>query len=62
MQPELICSPWVKSSYSDTGANCVEIARTVSGGIAVRDSKNPSGPVLMVGAAEWEEFVQRVKR
>jgi hypothetical protein len=37
---------WRKSSYSGSGqdnANCVELARR-----AVRDSKNPDGPMLSV--------------
>lgn len=38
-----------KSSYSsENGQACVEIARTLD---AVRDSKNPAGPVLRVDLA-----------
>ena len=36
-------TPWRKSSYSNSGANCVEVARTRSGKVAVRDSKDPDG-------------------
>lgn len=36
---------WRKSTYSDTGNGCVEVARTLG---AVRDSKNPGGPRLGV--------------
>lgn len=36
---------WRKSSFSDGDANCVEVAHLVKG-FAVRDSKDPSGPVL----------------
>ncbi|MDQ3404754.1 MAG: DUF397 domain-containing protein [Actinomycetota bacterium] len=36
---------WGKSSFSNTGNGCVEIARTLT---AVRDSKNPDGPRLAV--------------
>ena len=38
---------WRKSSHSGTNANCVELAVG-----AVRDSKNPSGPVLRVDVTE----------
>jgi hypothetical protein len=38
---------WRKSSFSDLGNGCVEVARTLG---AVRDSKNPDGPVLSVDA------------
>ncbi len=37
---------WRTSSYSgDNGGNCVEV-RTAVPAIAIRDSKNPAGPVL----------------
>lgn len=34
---------WRKSSFSDTGNGCVEVARTLT---IIRDSKNPTGPTL----------------
>ncbi|MGH3861162.1 DUF397 domain-containing protein [Actinokineospora sp.] len=34
---------WRKSSRSDANETCVELAHTLD---AVRDSKNPAGPVL----------------
>jgi hypothetical protein len=34
---------WRKSSFSDTGNGCVEVAPTLT---AIRDSKNPEGPRL----------------
>lgn len=40
---------WRKSSYSGTQSDCVELAWR-QGQLAVRDSKNPSGPVLMFPA------------
>jgi hypothetical protein len=39
---------WKKSSRSTETNNCVEVANTLG---AVRDSKNPSGPVLTVPMA-----------
>lgn len=38
---------WRKSSRSGTETACVEVAHTLD---AVRDSKNPAGPVLPVPA------------
>ncbi|MFE7956656.1 DUF397 domain-containing protein [Streptomyces sp. NPDC057413] len=29
--------------------------------IPVRDSKNPSGPVLLIGAAAWQAFVDGLR-
>ncbi|MET7852466.1 DUF397 domain-containing protein [Streptomyces avermitilis] len=53
---------WVKSSYSDPGQNCVEIAAPLPGtDIAIRDSKNPTGPSLLVPAAAWSAFVTAVR-
>lgn len=48
---------WRKSSYSDTQGvgNCVEV--TFGGIVAVRDSKNPAGPILIVAPAAWQAFL-----
>jgi hypothetical protein len=51
---------WRKASASGQGANCVEIA-PLRDGIAVRDSKNPSGPVLRFSADAWQAFVSNIK-
>jgi hypothetical protein len=49
--------PWRTSSYSNgAGGMCVEVA-AVGGGMAVRDSKNPTGPVLAFSAAVWDAFL-----
>ncbi|HEY8372945.1 MAG TPA: DUF397 domain-containing protein [Pseudonocardiaceae bacterium] len=51
---------WKKSSYSDNLGNCVETA-LLPDGTAVRDSKNPSGPVLHFSAPVWQAFLSRAK-
>ncbi|MEV4316497.1 DUF397 domain-containing protein [Actinocrispum sp. NPDC049592] len=51
---------WRKSSYSGAGNDCVEIA-LVDNGAGIRDSKNPGGPVLIFGAAEWSAFLAAAK-
>jgi hypothetical protein len=51
----------VKSSRSAGNAQCVEAAALAGGGIAVRDSKDPDGPVLVFTAEEWSAFVAGVK-
>ena len=40
---------WRKSSRSSSQTNCVEIVNTLD---AVRDSKNPAGPVLLAPLGE----------
>ncbi|MDI3389079.1 DUF397 domain-containing protein [Streptomyces sp. B-S-A8] len=39
---------WWKSSYSDTGAQCIEAAIVDDEMAALRDSKNPNGPALLL--------------
>ena len=47
---------WRKASASTSNGNCVEVAPTSGGGVAVRDSKDPEGPILRFTAAEWAAF------
>jgi hypothetical protein len=39
---------WRKSSYSSSGGNCVEVARTADGRLAFRDSKAPGEGMILV--------------
>ena len=49
---------WRKSSHSgDTGGECVEIAALPSGGIGVRDSKNPDGPHLTLSHNDFRTLL-----
>ena len=48
---------WVKSTFSFCNSNCVEVAALPDGGIGVRDSKDPGGPVLRFTAGEWRAFL-----
>ena len=61
MRPDAIVIPWAKSSYSNSGANCVEVARTSLGQVAVRDSKDPRGPQLRFTLDEWTAFVSGIR-
>lgn len=57
-------APWRKSTHSggDGGESCVEVLDNVPGVVPVRDSKNPTGPVLVIEAASWTAFVEGVRR
>jgi hypothetical protein len=46
---------WRKSSRSGDEGACVEMA-PVAPGVAVRDSKDPEGPVLLFSPAAWTAF------
>jgi hypothetical protein len=48
---------WVKSSLSFANGDCVQVARLPDGRVAVRDSKDPGGPVLRFTPAEWAAFL-----
>jgi len=49
---------WRKSSYSgDQGGNCLEVAEAPCASIAIRDSKNPAGPILTIEPATFRHFV-----
>jgi hypothetical protein len=58
---DLTGATWHKSTYSNgSGGNCVEAA-PLRGGHALRDSKNPTGPVLLFSASQWQAFTQEVR-
>ncbi|XTZ13382.1 DUF397 domain-containing protein [Micromonospora echinospora] len=62
--PTLATVRWRKSSHSGDEGACVEMAvvpdtiavRDVTGTVAVRDSKDPDGPVLLFPPAAWTAF------
>ncbi|MFJ6082314.1 DUF397 domain-containing protein [Streptomyces sp. NPDC092369] len=57
------CAPlgdiaWHTSSHSgDQGGNCIQVAETPCATIAVRDSKNPAGPILTIDPAAFTTFL-----
>ncbi|TMU94588.1 DUF397 domain-containing protein [Streptomyces sp. DASNCL29] len=56
---------WFKSSYSNNGGQCVEIAANLvasRGVVPVRDSKDPHGPALTFEPTAWSSFVSAVRR
>jgi hypothetical protein len=57
----LTAAQWRTSSYSGSnGGTCVEVADNLPGVVAVRDSKNPEGPVLRFSRADWAVFVSGI--
>ena len=52
---------WRISSFSNNGGACVEVADNLSGIVAVRDSKDSNGPVLLLTASQWREFITELR-
>jgi Domain of unknown function (DUF397) len=61
-QHQLTAAVWKKGSRSNGngGNNCVEVA-ILDTAVAVRDSKDRSGPALIFTSAEWTAFVNSAK-
>ncbi|MFJ1924695.1 MULTISPECIES: DUF397 domain-containing protein [unclassified Streptomyces] len=55
---------WFKSSYSENGGQCVEVATNLTashGVVPVRDSKRSTGPLLNVAVGSFASFIAGVK-
>jgi Domain of unknown function (DUF397) len=48
---------WVRSSLSFSNGNCVEVAALPGDSVAVRNSRDPDGPVLKFTQGEWDAFL-----
>ena len=57
---DLTHAPWHKSTRSTGNGNCVEVA-ILDVAVAVRDTKDRSGPALVLPTAGWQSFLQGVK-
>lgn len=55
---DLTGARWRKSTKSgNNGGDCVEVADNLPGVVAVRDSKDPTGPILTFTPSAWQAFV-----
>jgi hypothetical protein len=52
---------WRKAVRSLGNGNCVEVASVIAG-VAVRDSKDPAGPMLTLDRQSWREFAGAARR
>ncbi|MDT0306907.1 DUF397 domain-containing protein [Streptomyces sp. DSM 44917] len=54
---DLSRAQWKRSTYSHQNGNCVEVAFNAPGAVAVRDSKEPGGPVLAFAPGGWQALL-----
>jgi hypothetical protein len=53
---------WRKSRASNPSGNCVELAALPDGGVAMRNSRHPDGPVLVYARAELAAFLAGARK
>jgi len=58
---DLSRAEWHKSSHSGQNGNCVQVARNLPGVVAIRDSKDPDGPALVMTREQWRSFLSLLK-
>ncbi|MFY1617413.1 DUF397 domain-containing protein [Micromonospora sp. WMMD736] len=51
-----------RTSTRSGNSECVEVADNLPGVVGVRDSKDPSGTVLLFAPAAWRAFVVATRR
>ncbi|MER7500727.1 DUF397 domain-containing protein [Nonomuraea pusilla] len=61
MYRETTTAAWRKASFCNGASACVEVAPLADGTIAVRDSKEQDGPVLVFTPSEWAAFTAGVR-
>ncbi|HEY7276338.1 MAG TPA: DUF397 domain-containing protein [Trebonia sp.] len=54
-------SDWRKSTRSIGNGQCVEAAKMADGRLAMRDSTDKAGPVILQSPGEWLNFLRAIK-
>jgi hypothetical protein len=59
-QNDLLSLNWRKAKRSMSNGNCAEVA-LAAGAVAIRDSKDPNGPVLQYPSESWRSFLRSAR-
>jgi Domain of unknown function (DUF397) len=57
---ELARATWRTATYSQANGSCVEVAGLSGGRIAVRDTKDRTGPAIVVTAEQWQTLLASI--
>jgi hypothetical protein len=52
---------WVKSSFSFSNGNCIEVASLYGRAVGIRDSKDADGLILRFAPRDWRAFLGGVR-
>jgi hypothetical protein len=59
---ELARATWRTATYSQGNGSCVEVAGLGGGRVAVRDTKDRTGPAIVITAEQWRTFLASTQR
>jgi uncharacterized protein DUF397 len=59
---DLIPGHWIKSRKTEANGMCVELVALPQGGVAMRNSTDPSGPALVFTNGEMDAFLDGAKK
>jgi hypothetical protein len=59
---ELARATWRTATYTQGNGACVEVARLDGGHVAVRDTKDRTGPAIVITADQWRTFLASTQR
>ncbi|MCX0270222.1 DUF397 domain-containing protein [Nocardia zapadnayensis] len=60
MTDRLSGAEWFKSTYSGADKACVEVAFLADGAVGIRDSKDPTGPALVIDPSAWDLLLDSI--
>lgn len=59
---ELARATWRTATYTQGNGACVEVAGLGGGRVAVRDTKDRTGPAIVIAADQWRTFLTSTQK